>query len=180
MSWESIYDYFGIKDFIYFISSPDLQDMLFPVKIAFVAFSMFFLAAVIYFMFNSSFMHYRFLEDVSEFVSWQSYGLKGILKRWKKIKSKTLSGSESSYKLAIIEANDFLLELLDNGGYSGKNFKEIIEKVDKKMLPNIEQIKEAHEVRNSIVYNQDYKLETEQAKKILNIYEAAINSIGSA
>ncbi len=156
MSWEDIYNFFGIKDFIYFISSPDIQNMLFPIKIIFVAFGLFFLAGVIYFMFNSSFVQYKFLEDVTEFVSWQAYGSREIAKRWKKIKEKTEEGSESSYKLAIIEAEDFLAELLEDKGYLGDNFEEVIKQIDKRILSNIDQVKEAHEVRNLAVYNPDY------------------------
>ncbi|MEK7665144.1 MAG: hypothetical protein AAB361_03310 [Patescibacteria group bacterium] len=180
MSWESIYNFFGIKDFIYFISSPDVQDMLFPIKLVFVICAMFFLAGVIYFMINSSFVKYRFLEDVTEFVSWQAYGLKEITKRWKKIMSKIGAGAESSYKLAIVEADDFLFELMQDREYPGDNFEEIIKAMDNKILSNIDKIREAHLVRNSIVYNSDYKLDTEYAKKILNEYESAVNTIGSA
>src|SRR3989344_7535620 len=102
MSWEQLYNLLGIRDFIYFISSSQIQDMLFPVKLVFVTFAMFFLAAVIYFMINSSWLQYKFLEDVTEFVSWQSYGLREISKNWTKIKKRIESGAESDYKLAII------------------------------------------------------------------------------
>ncbi len=178
MSWEDLYNLLGVKDFIYFISSPELQDMLFPVKLVFVAFAMFFLAAVIYFMINSSWMQYKFLEDVTEFFSWQSYGLRQISKRWDRIKKRTEVDSESEYKLAIIEADDFLNEVLEDAGFEGKDFQEVIKKADRLVAPILSEIMSAHEVRNSIVYNPDYRLDTEQAKKMLRIYESAVNTIG--
>ena len=178
MSWETIYNFFGIKDFIYFISSSQIQDMLFPVKLVFGFFSMFFLVGVIYFMFNSSWLQYKFLEDVSEFFSWQSYGSRQISKRWSKIKKRIESGSESEYKLAVIEADDFLNEVLEKHGYEGKNFQETLDKAAKFIMPIIDDVLAAHEVRNSIVYDPNYKLDTEQAKKILSAYQSAIDSIG--
>ena len=178
MSWESIYNFFGIKDFIYFISSPDIQDVLFPVKIVFITFAMFFLAVVIYFMLNSSWMQYKFLEDVTEFFSWQAYGMRVINKRWNKIKKRAELGSESEYKLAIIEADDFLSEILDQRGYEGKDFQEIIEKAGRSVLLNMDEVIKAHEIRNSIVYDPEYKLDQEQAKKLLSVYESAVNNIG--
>lgn len=177
MDWESIYNYLQIRDFIYFISSPDVQDMLFPVKVIFISFTIFFLIAVIYFLMNSSYLKYQFLEDVAEFFSWQAYGSKEISKRWNKIKSKIKEDSESSYKLAIIEADEFLTDALEDRGYSGKSFEEAVLKIDKETFLNIDQLKEIHQVRNDIVYNQDYKLDIGQAKKILEIYEQAINNI---
>jgi hypothetical protein len=181
MTWETLYNYFGIKDFIYFISNPQVQDMLFPIKLVFMTFAMFFLAGVIYFMINSSWLQYKFLEDVTEFFSWQSYGLREISKRWNKIKKRIESGSEPEYKLAVIEAEDFLAEVLEERGYEEKDFVENLKKAAKLISPLLlNEIISAHEVRNSIVYNPDYKLDIEQAKKVLGIYESGINAIGIA
>lgn len=180
MTWESLYNLLGITDFIYFISSPDLQDTLFPVKLVFVCFTMFFFAAVIYFMVNSSYLKYKFLEDVTEFFSWQAYGLREIANRWKRIKKRAETGSEPEYKLALIEADDYLNEMLEDRGLNGKNFEELVNSAGKIMLPNLDEILSAHEVRNSIVYNPDYKIDLDKVKKILAIYEAATKNIGAS
>jgi len=178
MTWEAFYNFFGIKDFIYFISSSQIQDMLFPVKIVFIFCTVFFLVFVIYLMVNSSWLQYKFLEDVTEFFSWQAYGQREMTKQWSKIKKRIESGAESDYKLAIIDADDFLAEVLDNRGYDGKDFKETVTKAGKLIASILEDVLNAHEIRNSIVYNSNYKLSTAEGKKILDIYENAINSIG--
>ena len=178
MSWLDLYNFFGIKDFIYFISAPQLQDELFPVKIVFIAFAIFFLVFVIYFMINSSWLQYKFLEDASEFFSWQAYGTREMSKRWDKIVKRTQSGTESDYKLAIIDADDLMAEVLDNRGYEGDNFQEVVAKAGKLLVQMQNDILAAHEVRNSIVYNPDFKLSADQAKKILDTYQSAINNVG--
>jgi len=180
MTWIDFYNLLGIKDFIYFISSPALQDYLFPVKLVFAAFGMFFLAMVIYFMINSSWLQYKFLEDTTEFFFWQSYGTRETSKKWDKIKKRMESGTESDYKLAIIDADDLLMEVLDNRGYDSEDFKGAIDKVARLMTEGADGILNAHEARNSIVYNPDYKLSAEQTKKILDVYESAIKNIGLA
>ena len=178
LTWDAVYNFFGIKDFIYFISSSQLQDMLFPVKLIFVTFGMFFLAYVIYFMVNSTWLQYKFLEDASEFFSWQSFGAKEMGKRWEKIMKRTESGAESDYKLAIIDADDLLTDVLDNRGYEGKDFEETLGKASQLISTIVKDVLNAHEVRNYIVYQPDFKLSTEQAKQILATYEAAVNGIG--
>lgn len=178
MSWEAIYNFFGIKDFIYYISSPQLQDMLFPVKLVFVTCAMFFLAMVIYFMINSSWLQYKFLEDVTEFFSWQAYGARELSRQWEKIKKRIESGTEADYKLAIIDADDFLAEILDKRGYDGKDFDESIKKAGRLITSILNDVIQAHETRNQIVYNQDFKISSDQAKRIISVYESAINSIG--
>jgi len=154
--------------------------MLFPVKIVFIFCSVFFLVFVIYFMVNSSWLQYKFLEDATEFFSWQAYGAREMSKQWDKIKKRTESGAESDYKLAIIDADDFLEEVLDNRGYDGKDFEDSIKKAGRLVAEMAEDIIRAHETRNSIVYNPDFKISVDQAKKVLDTFEAAVNSIGLA
>lgn len=174
--WDDVYNYFGIKDFIYFISSPSIQDVLFPIKIVFIFFTVFFFSAVIWFYINSSYIQFKFLQDVTEFLSRETYGLRKITKSWKKIKKRLESNSESEWKLAVIEADDFLYETLQDAGYQGETFAKLLKNTEQK-IPNTEELKEAHTIRNSIVYESDYKLNLEQAKKTLSVYEGVIKSI---
>lgn len=180
MNWEQFYNFLGIRDFIYFISSPQIQETLLPVKLVFIAFTIFFLIAVIYFLINSSYLNYKFVEDITEFLSWQSFGLRQITKRWNRIKKRVEAGSEAEYKLALIEADDFLNEVLEDRGYEGKDFEDLVKKAGRLIVPSVEQVLSAHKVRNSIVYDPDFKLDLEEAKKILAIYEAAVNNVGAA
>jgi len=177
MSWEKIYDLLGIRDFISFISSPAIQSELLPVKIVFILFTIFFFGAMIYFYIESSYIWYNFLQDTVEFISWQSYGTGQISRRWKEIMKKIKSGNESEYKLAIIEADDFLYKTLEDKGYKGDTFKEMIDNANQKLLTNYNDILLAHDIRNSIVYSPDYKLDIEKAKKILSDYEKAIKNV---
>jgi len=180
MTWETLYNFLGIKDFIYFISSPQIQDMLLPVKLVFIFSSVFFLMFVIYFMVNSSWLQYKFLEDVTEFFSWQAYGQREMSKQWNKIKKRIESGAESDYKLAIIDADDFLAEVLDNRGYDGQDFEENIKKAGRLIEPVLDELLKAHEIRNSIVYNPDFKISADEAKKVLETYESAVKDVGMA
>lgn len=174
--WDDVYNSLGIKDFIYFISSPSIQETLFPAKVVFIFFTVFFFCAVIYFYINSSYIHYHFLQSFTDFISLQSFGVREINKRWKKIIKKTESGKESEYKLAIIEADDFLRQILEEKGTEEETFEELVN-ISKKIIPNFEDILSAHSIRNSIVYDSDYGLDLEKAKKILSYYENAIKNI---
>ncbi|MDD4111185.1 MAG: hypothetical protein PHS54_06575, partial [Clostridia bacterium] len=156
----------------------ELQATLLPIKLVCVIFTLFLLAAVIYFMLNSSWLQYKFIEDTTEFFSWQSYGMKQIEKKWAKIKGLIEYGNESEFKLAIIEADDFLNDILKEREYEGKDFQDSLKKASRLIGDNSSEILWAHEIRNTIVYNPDYSLGLEQIRKVLDIYESAINSIG--
>ncbi len=177
ITWEQLYNLTGTTDFIYFISSPELQNELFPIKMVFILFTAFFFCAVIYFYINSSYMQHHFLQDTVEFLSWQPYGLRQVNKRWQKIIKKIEGGGESEYKLAIIEADDFLYKTLEDKGFDGENFEELLNSASQKILPSYENILSAHGVRNSIIHDSDYKLDLEMARNILGNYEKAIKNL---
>jgi|SRR3989344_9165399 len=177
INWEYLYELLGIKEFIYFISSPTIQQTLFPVKLVFICFTLFFLIAVIYFYINSSYLQYKFLQDTTEFISKETFGLSKVNKRWKPIKDKMASGTEADLKLAMIEADDFLYEALQEADIEGDTFEDLITNADKKTRISASEILEAHSVRNAIVYQPDYKLDSEQAKRMLSVYENTIKKL---
>lgn len=178
MFWEDIYNFFGIRDLVYYISSSDLQDYLFPLKVIFVLFSAFFLVCIVYFMINSSWLRYKFTEDSVEFFSWQSFGAREIAKQWEKIKKRLDTGVEADLKLALIEADEFLIDILEDRGYEADSFEESLKKAARFLAPISDDILSAHNIRNSVVYDPDFKVTREMAKNILDTFEAAINRIG--
>lgn len=177
ITWEQIYDFFGIRDFIYFISSPAVQRGLLPIKLVFIFFALFFLVWVFYFYINSSYLKYQFLQDATEFFSWQPYGLRQVNKRWNKLVKKTESGLESDFKLAIIDADEFLYQVLEERGYRGETFDELMQDASKRVVPHFEEILAGHALRNSIVYEPDFSLNIDQARQLLTYYENAIKNI---
>jgi len=167
-----------IREVISYISSSELQGELLILKVVFIFFSVVFFAGVMYFLIKSSFIKAHFWYDVIEFFAWQPYGFLKIIKRWKKIKQRIEKKAENEYKLAIIEADDFLNEVLEKKGYKGESFEERIEKVEEIELPNKNEIIKAHQVRDSVVYDPDFKLELEQARDVIDNYEKAIRNLG--
>lgn len=166
-----------IQGAISFLSSSELQREFLPVKLVFIFFTAFFLGVIIYFYIKSSYLQTHVFQDIVEFLFWKPYGLGKMLKKWRKILSRVEKGTESEYKLAIIEADDFLSETLGKHGYEGKTFEERINKVEKAQLSNAEEILKTHKIRNSIVYDPDYKLDLNTAKKILDVYQQAVQNI---
>lgn len=178
--WDLLFQYFGIKDFITFISSPAIQEQLVPVKIVFILFTGFFLCAIVWFYLNSSYLSNQFLQDTTEFLSWQAYGMREINKRWAKLVKKAQVGNEDDVKLAVIEADDFLYQVMEEAGLEGDNFEQFLENARKKVTLNVNSIMEAHAIRNSIVYNPDYRLEAEKGRKLLSDYENAIKTVAAS
>jgi len=81
---------------------------------------------------------------------------------------------ESEAKLALIEADALLDETLKRLGYPGESLGERLEKLTVDILPNLEEIQKIHKIRNNIIHDPTYKLNLEEAKKALVIYEKAL------
>ena len=146
-------------------------------KVAFLIVALFLLIAIFLLLFKNSWLKYRFLENLTEFFIYRPFGVKKTFKRWAKIIKRLEEKSETECKLAVIEADNLLDEVLKKIGYEGKTMEERLEQVDQKTLPVIDEIREAHRVRNSVVRDPDYHLTPEEAKRVVGIYEQALRDL---
>ena len=81
---------------------------------------------------------------------------------------------ESEYKLAIIEADSILDEILKRMGYMGDSLGERLEKLTSASLPSLDEVKDAHKVRNNIVHDPDYKMTLDEARITIASFEKAL------
>ncbi len=88
--------------------------------------------------------------------------------KWEKIVKRLESENESEYKVAIIEADNLIDDLIARLGYSGNNMRERLENIVPGQIDNIEKIKEAHEVRNKVIQEEGLSISREEAKKVLD------------
>ncbi len=96
---------------------------------------------------------------------------------WKEITKLVESGQESSWRLAIIEADKFFDEVLRRLGYSGESFGERLKQVHPSEVENINDIWNAHRVRNSLSHDVNFKLTEGEAKKAVAAYERAMKDL---
>ena len=156
------------------ISSPTF---LFYLKIAFVIIAVVLFGAVVFFLLRNNWLKRRFLEDFVEIISYRPFGAKKTFKQWNKLAKKLESGKETDYNMVLIEADSLLASVLKRMGYKGDNMRELLEQIDAKTLPNIENVWQAHKLRNNIVHDPDYELSLDEAKRMFQIYEQAFRDL---
>ena len=143
-------------------------------KIIFILVTLLFISAIIFFLAKSSWLKVALIEDMVEFLTYRPLGVKKNAKSWKRIQSRIETGKESEYKLALIEADSLLGDVLEEKGYIGETLEEKLKQLDQVTLPNIAQIKEVHQIRNNIVHNPDYRLSLDETRRAMSIYEKAL------
>lgn len=91
--------------------------------------------------------------------------------RWDKIRKRLESGNEADYKVAIIEADGAIDDLIRRMGYKGENMIERVENIPAGQLDKIDEIKEAHKVRNRIIHEEKFTVSRETAEEVFAKYE---------
>ena len=91
--------------------------------------------------------------------------------RWKVITKRLESGNESEDKVAIIEADTIIDDLIKRMGYKGANMGERLANIPPGQLSELPAMKEAHEIRNRVIHEEDFQVDKELAKDVLSKYE---------
>jgi hypothetical protein len=80
--------------------------------------------------------------------------------------------NELEWRLAILEADNLLSELLKTLPYSGETVGERLTNADRKKFTTLEDAWEAHKVRNKIAHEgSEYKLTEREARKVIGLYK---------
>lgn len=160
-----------------FLVSPEIQQRLLWVQLAFLLIGIILLIFIIILIFKTHYYQWLFVSDVWEFFTFRPLGAKRITKIWNKIIKRLDVGSESESKMAIIEADDLLDASLKRLGFTGSTFEEKLGKLTSATVGNLDDVYAAHKVRNNIVHNPDYRLSQDEAKATIKAYQEAFNSL---
>ncbi|MBU0750124.1 hypothetical protein KKH15_01250 [Patescibacteria group bacterium] len=99
--------------------------------------------------------------------------------RWAHIQELMLSGNESDYRQAIIEADIMLEEVLLQLGYMGVSIGDMLKQVNSDRLHTLNSAWEAHKVRNEIAHQGSaFKLSEQLAHRTIGHYEAVFREVG--
>jgi hypothetical protein len=136
-----------------------------------------FFAGVIYFgietgwfaLRSSRFRHIVLQSDISK---------KAARDSWKRIQEQFYRGGENDLKVAILEADKLLNDSLREAGVMGIQLGDRLKKTTAEQVPNLNELWQAHKLRNQIAHEQNFKLKRDLAERALGIYEEAFKNLG--
>lgn len=92
---------------------------------------------------------------------------------WEKVLKRTESMNEDDWKLAIIEADIMLADLLDKLHLLGESIGEKLKAVDKSDFRTLDNAWEAHKVRNEIAHGgSSFVLTRHRMMEVINLYKS--------
>jgi hypothetical protein len=93
--------------------------------------------------------------------------------KWQKVLEHINSTNPSDWKLAILECDIMLCDILEKMGYMQESISEKLKSVEPSDFTNIEYAWEAHKIRNQIAHEgSDFLINEREAKRVIGLYEA--------
>lgn len=95
--------------------------------------------------------------------------------RWASIVENASSSSESDWRLAILEADIVLDDMLKSMGAMGDTVADRLKSVNEHTIPSVQKAWEAHLVRNRIAHDgANYALSQHEARRIIGLFETVL------
>ncbi len=92
--------------------------------------------------------------------------------RWEVVQNHINSNNPSDWRLAIIEADLILDDMVARMGYKGENLGDRLKNVERSDFLTLQNAWDAHKVRNQIAHQgSDFKLERKDAENTIAEYE---------
>jgi len=95
-------------------------------------------------------------------------------KNWKKIRQRVDSKNVSQFKVAILEADAIVDDILKKIGYAGNDMAERLEQIKPGQFDYLEELKNIHQIRNRIVHEEDFVVDKKLTEETLDMYEKVL------
>lgn len=93
--------------------------------------------------------------------------------KWQVVEKHISSLNPSDWRLAILEADIMLDDMVRGFGYSGQNLGERLKAASRASFATLDQAWEAHKIRNAIAHEgAGFELGEREARRVINLYRA--------
>jgi cytochrome bd-type quinol oxidase subunit 1 len=160
-----------------YLSSTDWAGSFFSLKVISLIISVILLIIIIFLIFQIRKDIKKFLVTLAESIAVSDSPEKVSIEGWQSVLDKLESGDEANYKLAVIEADKIFDDLLKRIGYQGKDMGERLKQIAPAQLANIDEVWQAHKLRNRVVHEPDFQLKQYEARRAIEIYQKALEDL---
>ena len=99
--------------------------------------------------------------------------------RWEKVEQYMTSLNSSDWKIAVLEADNMLDDIVERMGYKGPTLGERMKNIKASDFPYLDETWQAHKLRNSIAHKgTDYPLTRTEAEQAINTYHRVFKQLG--
>jgi hypothetical protein len=158
--------FFGLAGIVQLIQQ--ISVALFPYS---VVVSLMFMVGITYCYIRIRDIEHGMIED-HEASSHHTAAINEPNKRWVRIVNHLDSENESDWRLAILEADLVLEEMLDKMGYHGETIADKLKGIEQSDFNSINDAWEGHRVRNLIAHEGgNFRITNREARRVVSLYE---------
>jgi len=110
------------------------------------------------------------------FASEFAYG-KSTNEQWDAIIKRLKKGDEANLKMAVIEADNLMDNILKRMGLPGADMAERLKQIKPEEVASVNKIWATHDIRNKIVHQSNFHLTQEEAEKAVGKIEEALREL---
>ena len=120
----------------------------------------------------------RKIEYWMDYLGVGDVGKRRQLVAWKQIVKRMKTGEVSNWKLAIMEADKLLDEILKTSGLKAATAEERFKQLTPESVSNFAQLQEAHRARNRVAQEPDFNITKDEVLSVLKVYKTAFQEFG--
>ncbi|MBI2627115.1 MAG: hypothetical protein HYW77_02630 [Parcubacteria group bacterium] len=100
-----------------------------------------------------------------------------LMARWEEIKRHIDSDKEAQWKLAVIEADALVNNILEKAGYPGETMGEKLMLITRDQIQSIDGLWFAHKIRNQIAHNPEFKITQSDSIEAITNFEKVLKEL---
>ncbi|MEK7174531.1 MAG: hypothetical protein AAB759_02635 [Patescibacteria group bacterium] len=161
------------------ITDPALRNAFAILRVVFIAADVILVFSGIYAFVKS--LEYRpsFSGDVAPQKKVLSLQVAVLRERWQAIVKRFKAGVPESTRLAIIEADAFVDDILKRMGLPGEHMADRMTRLSPDEVTTLERLWRAHKLRNDLVHTPGFGLSPADAQAAMRDYEAFLNEMSA-
>jgi len=97
---------------------------------------------------------------------------------WATSQKHFFAGDANDLKMAVVEADNILNDALRYAGIRGVNLGDRLKSVRRNQMPNLQDVWDAHKLRNEIAHETSFTLKRDMAEHALDAYKIALKNLG--
>lgn len=156
---------------------PEIVKTIDYIRYFFISISFILLGLVIYFSISSRRLEEMYLKDILEFTKAAPYKEIKLPKDWGSLRKRAKDEKPSERKLAIIETDDMMCNILNEMGYEGDTLDESLQEVTTDIVSNKDDLLRVHKIRRDLIYDPNYELSQDEAKEIMDVFEKSLSDL---
>lgn len=108
----------------------------------------------------------------------QEEDIKKSVEQWARIKKHLSMENSAEWRMAVIEADSLIYDILKKAGYGGENLGELLKNVEPSDFDSLQDVWDAHKIRNKIAHEAGkFDFRIDEARAAIAKYEKALKEL---